>query len=852
MLELKNVNKIYKSKKANDTEALKNINISFNNIGMTFILGKSGCGKSTLLNILGGLDITTSGEIVFKGKSFNSFKNNDYDSYRNTSVGFVFQEYNLIEKFNVFDNVSYALKLQNKKIDDNVVIDVLDKVGLKDLAKRKVNELSGGQKQRVAIARALVKNPSIILADEPTGNLDSESSKNIFEILKNLSQERLVIVVSHDEESARTYGDRIISLQDGVVIGDTNPNISQEDSNYSLKKNHLPFGEAFRFAIKNIFGRKGKLILSIILISFALSFFGFAVMQSNLRSKKEIEKVVNNFDMKYIEINKLTTKHGTCPLSGYWLNCYNTSNYISEEEYNKLSNEKETKLQKRFYFPIDNSHLIRDMNDEEINSLGFFYSNYRFGSAFGELKKEEFDFKLIGSIPKDYSEIVIIKPLADFIIEYGVNLYSESGETELFKPKDYQELVSSKKELQFGNSKVIISGIIDDDLDEFEELKSLSREEIRRDNLSIEKKKIINKYIYQYPVHFYALEGFKDNIALKQNDIRYFRFEREEEMHNIKVFEPMKVYTENGLEELEKIDTNGIIVNSSYLDKISNGEFTKAVSDYIIKNKDLDPTKSSEEYKTEFVTNYIKENEITNKLMTLTLIKLYDEKDENGETSNSDELLSIRILGVVLDDEFYYSTPEILNKNSDEKYKIQLYVLTNDIKNYNEFFKEYPIDGAQYIATNDFIGNISQHEYTMKVAAKYIFIIGLVFSLFAVLVLFNFLGLSITDNKKEIGVLRALGTTKKDVSKIYSIQGLLIGFVSYLISILLVIFYARGENSLLLGKNLIEVFDVNLFGITFNSLIIMFVFFVVVVLLSVISVTLKISKMRPIDAINNK
>ena len=140
----------------------------------------------------------------------------------------------------------------------------------------------------------------------------------------------------------------------------------------------------------------------------------------------------------------------------------------------------------------------------------------------------------------------------------------------------------------------------------------------------------------------------------------------------------------------------------------------------------------------------------------------------------------------------------------------------------------------------------------MKVASKYIFIIGLVFSLFAVLVLFNFLGLSITDNKKEIGILRALGTTKKDVSKIYSIQGLLIGFVSYLVSILLVIFYAKGENSLLLGKNLLEVFNVNLFGITFNSLIIMFVFFVVVVLLSVISVTLKISKMKPIDAINNK
>lgn len=178
MLELKSINKTYKSIKTTSTEALKNVNLNFGKSGLTFILGKSGSGKSTLLNILGGLDTPTSGEIVFKGKSFKDFKGRDYDSYRNTSIGFVFQEYNLIEKYNVFDNVSYALKLQTAKIDENLVLDVLDKVGLKDLAKRKVNELSGGQKQRVAIARALVKNPSIILADEPTGALFKSKNNN--------------------------------------------------------------------------------------------------------------------------------------------------------------------------------------------------------------------------------------------------------------------------------------------------------------------------------------------------------------------------------------------------------------------------------------------------------------------------------------------------------------------------------------------------------------------------------------------------------------------------------------------------------------------------------------------------
>ena len=844
MLELKNINKTYFAKKTNATEALKNINISFNNTGLVFILGKSGCGKSTLLNILGGLDTPTSGEIIFKGKSFNSFKSKDYDSYRNTSIGFVFQEYNLIEKYNVFDNVAFALKLQNDKIDENLVLNVLEKVGLKDFAKRNINELSGGQKQRVAIARALVKNPSIILADEPTGNLDSESSKMIFDILKSLSLERLVIVVSHDEESARTYGDRIISLHDGNVIGDTNPNIVQTENNYILKKNKLPFKDTFRFAIKNIFGHKIKLILSIILIAFSLSFLGFAIMQNNLRSNKEIERIVKDYDVEYLNIEKLEDKYSPCLLKGYWYNCYNTG-YFTEKEYQKLSNERKTPIEKRYYFLGDKSYISRDLTEKEYTDISYYHSSYRLGRTFAELKKEEFNFKLIGDIPSNYSEIVIIKPLADFILEYGVNVYNESGEIEVYKPTTYESLISDRKELQFGNGKVIISGIIDDNLEEFDELKNISQDDIREENLPVEQKRLIDKYRYKYPVHFYVLEGFKDSIDLKQNNTRYFTIDQNEETNQIKLFEPMEVYTENGLIKLERLETDGIIVNSKYLDEISDGKFTKELNEYVINGKDNDPSKSSEEYKEEFITKYIKENEITNKNVAISLIKMYDSKE-------NDNTLNIRILGVILDDEFFYTNENILNNNSDDKYKFQLYVITDKITNYDNLFADYPIDGEKYILTNDFIMSIAGHEFTMKILAKYIFIIGLIFSLFAVLLLFNFLGLSITDNKKEIGILRALGTTKSDVSKIYSIQGLLIGFISYIISVVLSCLYAKAENDIMLGSFLKEVYNVSIFGVTFETLLIMFIFFVVVVLLSVISVSSKVSRMNPIDAINNK
>ena len=481
MIILNNITKTYKSKKTEDTIALNNINLSFSNTGLTFILGKSGCGKSTLLNLLGGLDTPTSGEIIFKGKNLNSFKSNDYDSYRNTQVGFVFQEYNLVEKFNVFDNVSYALKLQNNKIDSDKVLSVLDKVGIKDLAYRKVNELSGGQKQRVAIARALVKNPSIILADEPTGNLDTESSKMIFDILKNLSQERLIIVVSHDEESANNYADRIIKLQDGVVLSDNNQNLSIEDNNYSIQKNHLSFKEAFKFSIKNLFGHKIKLLLSIILIAFSMSFFGFSIMQNYLKTNKETIRLTNELEIETINIFKLDKAPSYSPFKGYWRS-YSETLTISDNDFETLSTSKKTPIYKLYYFNSQDGTLpgiYRRLDDEiDYDNIPYYYTKYFTGNTFTELKENEFDFKIIGQAPQNYEEVVVIKPVADFIINYGIERYIDDS-IEIYKPKSYEQLISDRSYIKFGNSKIIISGIKDDNLDEFNILKEIKSGNIR-------------------------------------------------------------------------------------------------------------------------------------------------------------------------------------------------------------------------------------------------------------------------------------------------------------------------------------------------------------------------------------
>lgn len=240
MLEVRGLKKVYKTKKGADVNALDGVSLRFSETGMVFLLGKSGSGKSTLLNVCGGLDSPTDGEILVKGRSSKDFTQSDFDSYRNTFIGFIFQEYNILNEFSVEDNIALALELQGKPKDKSAIAELLSQVDLEGYAKRKPNTLSGGQKQRIAIARALIKSPEIIMADEPTGALDSNTGKQVFETLKKLSKDKLVIVVSHDRDFAEQYGDRIIELKDGKVISDVT---KSESETVSVSENVNSIGD---------------------------------------------------------------------------------------------------------------------------------------------------------------------------------------------------------------------------------------------------------------------------------------------------------------------------------------------------------------------------------------------------------------------------------------------------------------------------------------------------------------------------------------------------------------------------------------------------------------------------------
>lgn len=280
MLALKKIRKVYH---VGDiaTVALDDISLEFREKEFVAILGSSGSGKTTALNIIGGLDRYDSGDLVIKGKPTKEFKDRDWDAYRNNSVGFVFQSYNLINHLSIVANVELGMTLSgvDSVTKRKKALEVLEKVGLKDHLHKNPNQLSGGQMQRVAIARALATDPEILLCDEPTGALDSKTSVQIMDLIKEIASDRLVIMVTHDPELATDYADRIIEFKDGIVLNDSNPYTSKKEHEaFNLKKTSMSFFTALKLSFNNIMTKKGRTALTMIASSFGI--IGIAVILS--------------------------------------------------------------------------------------------------------------------------------------------------------------------------------------------------------------------------------------------------------------------------------------------------------------------------------------------------------------------------------------------------------------------------------------------------------------------------------------------------------------------------------------------------------------------------------------------
>ena len=534
MLELKNITKVYKTGNEN-VEALKGVSLKFRKSEFVSVLGQSGCGKTTLLNIIGGLDRYTTGDLIIDGKSTKKFKNRDWDAYRNYKVGFVFQSYNLISHQTVLSNVELALTIGgiSKKERKTRAIRALEEVGLKDQMNKKPNQLSGGQMQRVAIARALVNNPEIILADEPTGALDTKTSMQVMEILKRISKDKLIIMVTHNPELANTYSNRIIKILDGQITEDSNPVLENEeiieDNDSNIGRTSMSFFTAFRLSLNNLLTKKGRTIL----VAFAgsIGIIGIALVQS---VSNGFQAYVDKIEEDALTSYPLTIMQETTDITGTLLamtaekeekedlNGVKEEQYISKMLANLSTNDlksfrkyfednykdKEKDLSSiKYSYSVEPNIYAIDKTDTlaKLNPTSFFESVYggsslmsSYSSIYTQMidDQETLDASydvLAGNWPQNYDEMVIVltqkNSISDLLL-YALGM------------KDTKELKDIMTKLMNGESAKID-----------EEPLTLSYEDL----MNIDLRLIMSADTYKYNASYDVYEDMSEDDAYMQN-----------------------------------------------------------------------------------------------------------------------------------------------------------------------------------------------------------------------------------------------------------------------------------------------------------------------------------------------
>lgn len=746
MLEIKNITKIYKT--GNFTQkALNNVSINFRENEFVSILGPSGSGKTTLLNIIGGLDKYTSGDLVINEISTKKYKDKDWDSYRNHRIGFVFQSYNLIPHQSVLSNVELALTLSGigKKERRKKAIKVLKDVGLGDHIHKKPNQMSGGQMQRVAIARALINDPDILLADEPTGALDSETSIQIMNILKKISKDKLVIMVTHNPELANEYSNRIISLKDGVVTDDTNPYDGKEviePKNVKSKKTSMSFLTALSLSLNNLMTKKGRTILTA--FAGSIGIIGIALILS-------LSNGVNN----YIEKVQQDT------LTSYPLmiekNNMDASTFMSAFM-NKSSSDKHE---------LDAVYTNSMMTDMITTMYGGLKTNNlrefkKFIEDNKELKEYVNDIKYTYNLDLQiYNNTLKVNP-SNMMSMFGFG--SENSSMMNNHMKIFEELTDNKNLL---NSQYeIVSGRLPESHDELV--------------LIVDENNEIVDYV------LYSL-GIKDQKEIQETMMNIMSGKE------IKKFESTKYTYDEILNTKFKLVLNSdyyVKENDIWIDKSTDMNHLKQIVDTGLDVKIVGIIKPKKNSKvsftngigytsdlTKYVVNGIQNSEIAKEQINNKNINVFTNKEFDALDSYENNLMKIGI--VDLED------PSIISlypKNFESKDKIE-----DIIKKYN---KDKDLKGLEddKIEYTDYVGLLMSSVTTIVNVIGYVLIAFVSISLIVSSIMIGIITyISVLERTKEIGILRSIGASKKDISRVFNAETFIIGLTSGTIGILITI-----------------------------------------------------------------
>lgn len=694
MIKLENITKIYEGKNFKQI-ALNDVTLAFRNNEFVSILGPSGSGKTTLLNIIGGLDKYTYGNLIIDGVSTRKYKERDWNNYRSNKVGFIFQSYNLINHQTVLSNVLLSLNIAGKPKKESIKLakKVLKDVGLENYIKKKPKHLSGGQMQRVAIARALVTNPDIILCDEPTGALDSQTSIQIMELLKEISKEKLVIMVTHNVTLANKYSDRVIALNDGVITYDTSP---YEVENYSLKKiknkrKTMNKFTSLSLSFNNLLTKKSRTLLT----SFAgsIGIIGIALVLSLSKgTQKYINKIEKNTFSKYpISImesyidyqNMFDKEKESCKNGSICFINDLTNNVVNDNKINSIS--KFSNILKQNYENINNYTL--DINYNYNIDLNIYKDNKMIENS--SLYFKEFlnnnspllkEYTLIyGKLPEKYNEIVIVT--------------DENGKLplSLMKTLFINEDIDLSKTINISYEKIIDS-----------------------------KFKLVSEtsyYIYENDTWQY-IKNNRDKI----NDIL-------DKSINLKITGILKLNKDAVISESGFIGYSKKLIN--YLnDEVNSSNIKKS----ILENKDINP-----------LTNNLYDENMTYEML-LDSISINDKNP-------------IKI--------------DIYPKDYKSKEKIE-----SIIKKYNEENSNDKVYYTDYLKV--FINSITSLIKMITYVLTAFIGVSLIVSSIMILIITY---ISVLERTKEIGILRSLGASKKDIKNIFKAETIIIGTISGFIGV---------------------------------------------------------------------
>ena len=800
MLQLKNIYKSYIVGEEKQ-QVLKDINITFRKNEFVSILGASGSGKTTLLNIIGGLDVYDSGDLIIDNLSTKNFTKKNWDSYRNYKIGFVFQNYNLISHLSVLGNVELALTLSgiNKKERKEKAKDALIKVGLKDHINKKPNQLSGGQMQRVAIARAIVNNPDIILADEPTGALDSNTSNQIMDILKEISKEKLIIMVTHNKEIANKYSDRIIELKDGEIIGDSNSYKVDNNENIpkiKFNKTNMPYLTTLSLSLKNLLTKKGRTFLT----SFAGS-IGIMGITIILMLNSSLKNTIDNYEKKSVTSFPITVSQNVLDMSSFF-------NMTSEEKV-KCESDK-----------------ICSYNDV-VSS----FSNRDMLYAKNDVKSFKEYIEKNNSI-KEYTKYI------DYLYDYDLPIYYKYKD-EYVKITDNFYIINEEDDSANTFSGIDFKKIDFNHIKDNNEYTLVAGEYPKSENdmvLLIPNDGVINDSILYY---LYIKDRNEINDLIKKNE------KIESTTYSYDTFLNLKYKLIYNTDIYQKTDGKYInkITDKDYMNNLINNGIDLNIVGIVKYNSSDEETVYPCIYYSEDLFNkhvkYINDSEIVKEQINNKEIDVFTgEKFDN--IYNTYDRNMILLNSIDLDNP---ESIEMIPKDFNSKNKIKEY-----IDNYNKEQEDSGNKKKKIVYNDEY--KLVFNEISILINGISAVLIGVVsVSLIVSSIMIAIITyISVLERTKEIGILKALGASGKDISRVFKsetiIEGVIAGVLGVGISILLSI-----PINLILPS--IVKFDIN-FSLPLIQGIIMILLSVGLNVIAGLIPSKMASKKNPVDALRSE